>query len=211
MPGAVDGNEPSSTSSGSGSGDGDSDHIRKILLLVDVQVNMLSPAGVPNALAVRKNIEQILSTARASTTPPLIIHIRNCGEFGEPDQPGTPGWQLALPPQPNEHVLDKLKNNAFAGTKLGDLVPSNADLVVVGMQSDFCIRATCSAALGRGNNVLLVEGAHATYDRPEAYAAGGAVIVTPADQVEKEIESELEEAGVVIIKMEELPHLFTDS
>ena len=79
------------------------------------------------------------------------------GEPGDPDAPGTAGWQLAFPPLPNEPVLDKTKNNAFAGTKLGELVDRRAALVVVGMQSDFCVRATCSYALGRGNTVFLVE------------------------------------------------------
>ena len=78
-------------------------------------------------------------------TKPNCIHI------------GTPGWQLAFPPRPDEPVLDKTKNNAFAGTQLGELVDRNAAIVVVGMQSDFCVRATCSYALGRGNSVFLVE------------------------------------------------------
>jgi len=188
------------------------ENARKVLLLVDVQVCLLAgaPAGVPTARTVRRNIERILAHARTAPAPPLIIHVRNNGDVGDPDQPGTAGWQLALPTQPNEPVVDKVKNNAFAGTRLGDLIPPTADLVVVGMQSDFCIRATCSSALGRGNNVLLVEGAHATYDRPEGYSAGGPVSVTPASTVQQEIESELEEAGVVLIKMDELPHLFTN-
>lgn len=107
--------------------------------------------------------------------------------------------------------------------------------MVVGMQSDFCVRATCSYALGRGNSVFLVEvsyrslcidvtntdvfhrisvsgfqDAHATYDRPEAYAAGGPVQVTEAAKVEKEIESELEEAGVHVCSVEDLTHVFAD-
>ncbi|TDL25550.1 Isochorismatase hydrolase [Rickenella mellea] len=189
------------------------DHARKVLLLLDVQVTMFAnpPDGVPNASTVRRNIEKILEHARTSPTPPIIIHVRNDGDIGDPDQAGTPGWQLALPTLPNEHIVDKRKNNAFAGTNLGTLIPSTADLVVVGMQSDFCIRATCSAALHRGNNVLLVEGAHATYDRPEDFTGGGPALITPAATVEKEIESELEEAGVVLVGMEDLPHLFADS
>ena len=169
------------------------------------------PSGVPNSRNVRKNIERILAAARDAPEPPLVIHVRNNGYVGDVDQPGSPGWQLALAPRPNEPVIDKRKNNAFTNVKLLELVPPIADLVVVGMQSDFCIRATCSAALGRGNNVFLVEGAHATFDRPEAYTADGTVLVTPAHRVEREIESELEEAGVLVVKMEDLDHLFTDS
>ncbi|KAI5122731.1 hypothetical protein M0805_009816 [Coniferiporia weirii] len=184
---------------------------RKVLFLVDVQANMLAPVtGVPNASTVAANIHRVLHIARASPRPPLIVHIRNNGDFGEPDAPGSKGWELVITPAPAEHVVDKYKNNAFAGTRLADLVDRSAPIVVVGMQSDFCIRATCSAALGRGNTVFLVEDAHATYDRPESYSVGGPVIVTPAHKVVKEIESELEEAGVFLVKVDDLPHVFDD-
>ena len=164
------------------------------------------PQGVPSARTVRENIRRILNEARALQPRPLIIHVRNNGESGEPDQPHTSGWQLALPALPNEPVLGKWKNNAFVGTGLDGLIERDADIVVVGMQSDFCIRATCSAALGRGNNVLLVSGAHATYDRTEDYMGTGPVM-TSARIVEREIESELEDAGVLLISPEDVPHM----
>ena len=171
--------------------------LRKVLLLIECQVCRLAPPpeGVPNSALVGRNIERALRFARASPCPPLVVHVRNSGDVGDADQPGAPGWQLALAPAPGEPVIDKTKNNAFAGTRLGELVDKKAAIIVVGMQSDFCIRATCSAALGRGNTVFLVEDAHSTYDRPEAYAGGGPVLVTPARTVVREIESELEEAG----------------
>ncbi|EGN99324.1 hypothetical protein SERLA73DRAFT_182266 [Serpula lacrymans var. lacrymans S7.3] len=181
----------------------------RVLLLIDVQVGMLAdaPKGVPSSKSVHQNIQRILYQARAENHPPRIIHVRNTGEFGEPDEPNTPGWQLIFPPLPNEFVVDKLKNNAFAGTNLSDLISPDAEIVVVGMQSDFCIRATCSAALGRGNEVLLMKGAHATYDRLEVWNGGG---VTPACRIEAEIQAELEEAGVILLDMKDLPGLFTD-
>jgi nicotinamidase-related amidase len=182
---------------------------RRVLLLVDVQACMLAepPVGVPSSPAIRDNIGCILSHARAAHPPPLIIHVRNTGDVGEPDEPNTPGWHLVYPPLPHEPVIDKLKNNAFAGTRLGELIAPDSEIVVVGMQSDFCIRATCSAALGRGNEVLLIKGAHATYDRIEVWNGGG---VTPARSIEDEIEAELEEAGVVLLEMKDLTGIFTD-
>jgi nicotinamidase-related amidase len=98
---------------------------RRVLLLIDAQVAMLSdpPLGVPASRSIKNNISRILTEARSAKPSPLIIHVRNTGESGEPDEPGTAGWELYFPPLPNEPVIDKLKNNAFAGTKLGDLIP----------------------------------------------------------------------------------------
>ena len=150
---------------------------------------------------------EVLARARAAAPPPRIVHVRNCGDAGEPDEPGTRGWELVNAPLPGEFVVDKRNNNAFAGTDLGKIIPPTAEIIMVGMQSDFCIRATCSAALTRGNEVLLVRGAHATYDRVEYHNHG---LITSAAEVEKEIEGELEEAGVIMLEMKDLPGMFTD-
>lgn len=180
-----------------------------VLLLLDIQVAMLAepPIGVPASHFVRENLAHILAKARSARPPPLIIHVRNMGDVGDPDEPGTDGWQLIFPPLPNEPIIDKMKNNAFAGTDLAEIIPDDAEIVVAGFQTDFSIRATCSAALARGNEVVLIKGAHATYDRIEVLHGGG---ITPAKKIEAEIESELEEAGVHLLDMKDLPGLFTD-
>lgn len=199
---------------------------RRVLLILDAQKAALSPPpmGIPSSKTVSKNITQILETARSANPPPLIIHIRTAGDVGEPDEPNTPGWELVNPPLPNEPVIDKKKNNAFAGTILGDLIVSDAEIVVVGLQSDFSLRASeatrvsshfgdpdfyvaCSAALDRGNEVLMVRGAHGTYDRLEVLFGEG---TTTASAVEAETEAELEEAGVCILEMKDLPGIFNN-
>jgi nicotinamidase-related amidase len=148
----------------------------RVLLLLDVQEGMLPVSGkkaVPSAPQVRTNIAKILDHARnLAKPPPLIIHVRNDGGSGEPDELGTAGWQLIHKPLPGEQIVDKSKNNAFAGTRLSKLIPEDAEVVVVGLQSDFCIRATCSAALHRGNTVLLIRGSHTTFDRLEVLHGG---------------------------------------
>ncbi|KIL65821.1 hypothetical protein M378DRAFT_161836 [Amanita muscaria Koide BX008] len=165
------------------------------------------PIGVPASHSVRNNLARILTQARSARPPPLIIQVRNTGDVGDPDEPGASGWELIFPPQPGEVVIDKMKNNAFAGTNLGDIIHKDAEIVVAGFQTDFSIRATCSAALARGNEVLLIRGAHATYDRIEVLHGGG---ITPAKKIEAEIEAELEEAGVHLLDMKDLPGIFTD-
>lgn len=151
-----------------------STHHHRVLLLLDVQEGMFTGRkAVPAATQVRSNINTILNHARhKANPPPLIVHVRNDGGSGEPDELGTPGWQLIHKPLPGEYVVDKSKNNAFAGTKLGKLIPEDGEVVVVGLQSDFCVRATCSAALSRGNTVLLIKGSHTTFDRLEVLHGG---------------------------------------
>ena len=75
----------------------------------------------------------------------------------------------------------------------------------MGMQSDFCISATCKAALERGNSVILIKGAHATNDRLEVNTP-----ITPAATIEKQVEMELEDKGVILLEMSDLDDLFTD-
>ncbi|KAF9557093.1 hypothetical protein CPC08DRAFT_710653 [Agrocybe pediades] len=170
---------------------------------------MLSPPpiGVPASLQVKEKLAIILEHARAANPPPLIIHVRNSGDVGDADEPFAPGWQLIFPPLPGELTIDKRKNNAFAGTRLGSVIPTDAEIVVAGFQTDYSIRATCSTALERGNEVLLIRGAHATYDRIEVLHGGG---ITPAWRIESEIEAELEEAGVHLLDMKDLPGIFMD-
>jgi nicotinamidase-related amidase len=64
----------------------------------------------------------------------------------------------------------------------------------VGMQSEYCIRATALAALDRGHPVTLVRGAHATYDGD-----------LPARQVSQRVEAELSDAGVALANPDGLP------
>ncbi|KAL0567252.1 hypothetical protein V5O48_014738 [Marasmius crinis-equi] len=182
---------------------------RHVLLLLDLQSSNLSapPTGIPSSDTLHTNIHTILSLARSSFPPPLIIHVRNSGDQGDPDEYGTKGWELVFDVKEGEGVVDKRKNNAFAGTRLGEWVRDDAEVVVVGVMSDYSVRATCSAALGRGNEVLLIRGAHGTYDRVEVLYGGG---VTPANTIETEIEEELEEAGVHVLEMRDIQGIFTD-
>lgn len=125
---------------------------------------------------------------------PPVIHIRNNGGPDEPDAPGTPGWELVHEVAPGEQVIDKAECDAFAGTRLSELVPASATVVVAGMQSAFCVRETALSALRRGYPVILVRGAHATYD--------GEI---PARDTSDAVEAELGEAGVSVIAPAGLP------
>ncbi|MFI7051787.1 isochorismatase family protein [Streptosporangium canum] len=167
--------------------------MHQILLLIDVQRNMLlPPEPVPGAGEVSSVITKLLERARAGGVP--VVFVRNNGGEADPDFPGTPGWELVHDVLPGERVVDKHAPDAFLDTDLASVLPSAASLVVAGMQSEWCVRETSLAALGRGHAVTLARGAHATYDGDEAAAV-----------VSRRVEEELAAAGVTIVDPDGVP------
>ncbi len=157
------------------------------LLLVDVQRNMLHPPEpVPDAAGVAKVIERVLACARSAGA--VVIHVRNNGGPEDPDAPGATGWELATDVLPGEHVVDKHEANAFSGTQLAELLPPAGEIVLVGMQSEYCVRDTALAARRLGWSASLVRGGHATYDDELSASA-----------TSRTVEQELQAAGVSVI------------
>ncbi|MGC9667171.1 isochorismatase family protein [Planosporangium sp. 12N6] len=162
------------------------------LLLIDVQRNMLQPPEpVPAAAAVSASIGRLLDRVRSAGA--LVVHVRNNGAEGDPDAPGTRGWELVHEVRAGEWVVDKNEPDSFAGTPLADLVPASSRLVVAGMQSEYCVRETALGALRRGHRVTLARGAHATYDdgQPAAVVAG-------------QVEEELAGAGAAVVDADDV-------
>src|SRR5215475_1407054 len=142
----------------------------RTLLLIDVQRNMLlAPHPVPDAPAVGPKIAEILDRARRSGA--TVIHVRNNGGTDDPDALGTTGWELVHDVAADEAVVDKHTPDGFADTELGSLLADACEVVIAGMQSEYCVRETSLAALRRGLFVLLVRGAHATYGDGQRTAA----------------------------------------
>ncbi|KAJ7016159.1 Isochorismatase-like protein [Mycena alexandri] len=176
---------------------------RRVLLVVNVQIGLIP--GLPAPETILQNIALVLDHARRAEQSPRIIHLRNCGEAGDPDEEGTPTWELLHPPLADELVLNKRKSNAFAGTTLAGEIGTEAEIVVVGLLSEFSIKSTCKAALQRGNTVFLMTGAHGTYDHKDLVEAGR---VIPAEKIQAQVEEELDKAGAIILDMKYLPGLF---
>ena len=159
------------------------------LLLIDLQRNMLEPPEqVPGAAQLIGLVDGLLERARAAGAG--VVHVRNNGAEEELDFPGTPGWELYHVPVDGEAIVDKEGVDAFVETNLAELIPAGSALVVAGLASDYCIRATVLAALRRGYDVRLVHGGHGAYD------ADG----KSAETIGKEIEHELREAGARIVE-----------
>lgn len=146
---------------------------RTALLIVDAQVNMFDPhEPVFAARQVLARLQSLIEQARKNDI--LLIYLRNNGDPGDPDAPGSPGWDIhpALAPLPGDTVIDKFTINGFEGTDLGVVLQQHqiGRIVLAGMQTDFCVAATCRGAVASGYDVTLVADAHSTYDSDEMEA-----------------------------------------
>ena len=144
------------------------------LLVIDAQVNMFAEGGsVFEGEKLLCTISRLIAQARAAHLP--IIYVQHNGGEGDPDMPGTPGWQIhpAVTPEQDDIVIQKHKPDAFYGTALQSSLEARQirQLIIAGMQTEMCIDATCRRAHELGYDVILVEDGHSTFDNGDLLAS----------------------------------------
>ncbi len=142
-------------------------------MIIDAQVNMFADdMHVYDADRLIETIRALAEKARGSGIP--VIYVRNNGGKGDPDEPGTPGWEIhpALAPHPGEFVIEKAGPDAFEATDLHEILrlAGVECLVLTGMQTELCIDTICRRAVDLGYRVNVVEDGHSTFDFDEMQA-----------------------------------------
>src|SRR5215831_16678183 len=143
------------------------------LLVVDMQNGVIE--GAYRRDAVVANIGTLIGKARRERVP--IIWVQHSDRQLAR---GSDSWRIVaeLNPGSAEPLVEKNYGDAFEATTLEMVLSGLAvgRLVLVGAQSDACIRSTLHGAFVRGYDVTLVTDAHTTEDQ----TAWGA---PPPDQV----------------------------
>ena len=143
------------------------------LLIIDMQVGVIAKAHGRDAVV--GNVASLVAKARLERV--RVIWVRHSDKQLVK---GSEGWHIVpeITPGDTEPLIEKLYGDAFEGTGLeADLSRLEVGrLVVVGAQSDACIRSTIHGAFVRGYDVTLVSDAHTTED----HSAWGA---PPPDKV----------------------------
>jgi nicotinamidase-related amidase len=139
----------------------------KALLVIDAQVNMFDEnLPVYDADGMISRIGGLIEQARTAGAP--VIFIQNNGSADDPDWPGTPGWEIlpALNPQPADLVIQKTTPDSFHQTSLQAELAARGvkELVIAGMQTDWCVQTTIRRAADLGYSVTLVRDGHSTFD-----------------------------------------------
>lgn len=135
------------------------------LVVIDVQKGVVEHAYQRDLVV--ENIRSLVGKARAAGT--AVVWVQHCDEDGL--RAGSPEWEYVpeLARQPDEPLVHKSYADSFEQTDLEQTLRSLAvgHLVVVGAQTDECIRSTLHGAIVRGYDATLVEDAHTTEDLSE--------------------------------------------
>lgn len=146
---------------------------KSALLVVDMQNGVIEGAYKRDAVVV--NIGSLIGKARREGVP--IIWVQHSDEQLAR---GSDNWRIVaeLNPSNAEPLVEKNYGDSFEATTLETVLSDLGvgRLIVVGAQSDACIRSTLHGAFVRGYDVTLVSDAHTTED----HTAWGA---PPPDQV----------------------------
>lgn len=132
------------------------------LLVVDVQNGVV--AGAHERDAVVANIGSLVEKARREQVPVVWV------QHSDQQLPqGSQEWRIVpeLTPDHAEPVVAKSYGDSFEDTTLEHVLSGLGvgRLVVVGAQTDACIRSTLHGAFVRGYDATLVGDAHTTEDQ----------------------------------------------
>jgi nicotinamidase-related amidase len=131
------------------------------LLVVDVQRGVVE--GAHQRDAVVANVGSLVEKARREQVPVVWVQ-----HSDEQLARGSDGWRIVpeLAPDDAEPLVEKNYGDSFEDTTLETVLSGLGvgRLVVVGAQTDACIRSTIHGALVRGYDATLVSDAHTTED-----------------------------------------------
>jgi nicotinamidase-related amidase len=131
------------------------------LLVVDVQNGVVK--GASGRDDVVANIGALVERARREEVP--VVWVQHSSEALVE---GADAWQIVpeLSPDAAESLVAKTHGDSFEATILETVLSDLGvgRLVVVGAQTDACVRSTLHGAFVRGYDVTLVSDAHTTED-----------------------------------------------
>ena len=131
------------------------------LLVVDVQTGVVGAAHERDAVVA--NVGSLVEKARREQVP--VVWVQHTDEQLER---GSDNWRIVpeLDPADAEPIVAKSYADSFEDTSLETVLAGLGvgRLVVVGAQTDECIRSTLHGAVVRGYDATLVSDAHTTED-----------------------------------------------
>ncbi len=136
------------------------------LLVIDVQKEQFEESTpIYKADQLLQNITFLILKARQEGVP--VFFVQHSADTYL--KLGSDGWQLhpQIQPVAGEPIIHKRHGNSFEGTNLQEeLIKRGVSTVVVtGLVTHGCVKATCLGALKEGYKVVLVSDAHSNFSK----------------------------------------------
>jgi nicotinamidase-related amidase len=136
------------------------------LLIIDVQMGLFKKSTpIYQAERLLQNINTLVGRAHQAGVPVFYVQHSDKKTLVK----GSDSWQLhpELHPLEEDCIVPKCHVSAFEQTILQDALTSKAigTLVVTGLVTYACVRATCIDAMKRGYRVVLVGDGHSNHSR----------------------------------------------
>lgn len=167
-------------------------HNQSALLVIDVQ-QALFEKRIPiyQAETLLAKINRLVEQAHQAGV--LVVYVQHSGK-GDLAR-GEPGWQLhpAMQPTAGDVLIHKQHGNAFEGTELAQELDAHlvGKLLITGLVTHGCVKATCQGALDLGYQTTLVGDAHSSYSEKAA-------------ELIAELNQKMQEMGAILSYVEEV-------
>lgn len=144
-----------------------------VLMVIDVQQGLFGKSTpIYRADSLLNTLAMLIDRAHASGW--LVVYVQHASDKVLPF--GSDDWQLhaRLHPGPKDLVIHKQHGNAFEDTPLHAALAErgigrgSGRVVVTGLVTHGCVKATCLGALELGYSVTLVADAHSSYSKDAA-------------------------------------------
>lgn len=142
--------------------------INYALAVVDMQ-SAVADDEVYNIGAVKENIRELMSFCRKNGIE--VVFVRHDDGIGSPLERGCCGWEICsgLEPIEGEKVFDKTVNSIFRDCGLREYLLSRgvSGVVITGLQTEYCIDASCKAGFEHGFDIIIPENTTSTKDNAD--------------------------------------------
>lgn len=138
--------------------------VKTALLVIDIQKELFEKSTpIHQAGELLDNICALINQAHNALVPVFFIQHSSEKILIQ----GTEGWQFhpRLKPQTKDYIIQKHHGNSFEKTNLGNELENLGiqQLVITGLVTHGCVKATCLGAQELGYEVILVEDGHSNY------------------------------------------------
>ena len=137
------------------------------LIVVDMQKALLDDE-LYNLNGLLDNVSKLIEAARANRVE--VIYVQHDAGEGSGFSVGDEAFEIAdeVAPQAGEKVFVKRASSSFTNREFAAYLEKEEGdtLLIVGLQTNFCIDATVKSAFERGYDVFIPEGTNSTFDNP---------------------------------------------